>query len=219
MSIISDFFETMTGVSDKSVETTLKIEGVLLHVRARQIIEQTSKDTVLGVCIGVPIAVVFEILRFISYPLTNTFRFLICVSVTVLVFFFSDLLVISEAKTYTYTYLITYVLSDIKSSISLIRVFMFDILDLVSFGKFTKLYAKFVVSAGREGCESMVRRSETWYQPDSLALNFYTSRQPLRPISSFESIESEFIEIAGVENTGDIIDEMCDHYWKDFKDT
>ena len=65
----------------------------------------------------------------------------------------------------------------------------------------------------------MVRRSETWYQPDSLALNFYTSRQPLRPISSFESIESEFIEIAGVENTGDIIDEMCDHYWKDFKDT
>ena len=118
MSIISDFFDTMTGVSEKSDETILKIEAILLHVRARQIVEQTSKDIVLGICMGVPIALIFEFLRFVSYPFTNTFRFLICVSVTMIVYFFSDLLAVSETKTYIYTYLVTYVLSDTKSSLS-----------------------------------------------------------------------------------------------------
>ena len=219
MSIISDFFDTMTGVSEKSDETILKIEAILLHVRARQIVEQTSKDIVLGICMGVPLALIFEFLRFVSYPFTNTFRFLICVSVTMIVYFFSDLLAVSETKTYIYTYLVTYVLSDTKSSLSLIRVFLFDMLDLVSFGKCTKSYAKFVVSSERTGCETMVRRSETWYQPNSIALSFYTNRLPLRPVHSLELIESEFNEIAGTKNEDYIVDEMFDDYWKDFKDT
>ena len=217
MSLINKFFETMKKTFEKSPETVAKIEGVLLHARARQIIEQKRKHIILAIFVGLPITIFLEIIRFVAYPIVSTFKFFVCASVALLGFFFADLLMLSRAEATIYAYLIAYVLSDIDASLSLIRGVIIDILDVLGFGQFTKSYAKFVVSSGRAGCELMVLGARKWNQPESLAVYFITSRQAFHEIPHLASTESEFTEIGGAQIEESAIEERCDAYWKAFQ--
>jgi hypothetical protein len=214
---INEFFETIQATSDKPPETVAKIEGVLLHARARQIIEQKRKHIILGIFISLPITIFSELIRFIIYPIASTFRFFICASVALLGFFSADLLVFSELSATIYAYLIAYVLSDIKASMSLFRAVILDILDVLGLGQFTKSYATFVVSTGRAGCELMVLGARKWYQTESLAVHFYTSRHAYSQVPHLASTESEFLKIAGAQIEESAIEERCDAYWKEFQ--
>lgn len=217
MSPINEFFETIKNTSEKSSETVAKIEGVLLHARARQIIEQKRKHTILGIFLCLPITIFKEIVRLITFPIVSTIKFFICTSVALFGFFFADLLMLSEVEATIYAYLIAYIYSDIKATLSLIRGLLVDILDVLMLGQLTKSYAKFLVSSGRAGCELMVLRASKWYEPENLVVYFYSYRQAFHKIPLLASTETKFIQIAGAQIEESAIEEMCDAYWKAFQ--
>jgi len=213
VSYINNFFKTMIGISKISIESNKQIEGVLLHIHARQNICQNNKDIVVSILLKLTIDLVLEIWRFVSYPITNTFRFLLCLSLPCLLYILSDALFVNQIKTYLYAYLIAYAISDLQHLLSTFRKIVFDILDIICFGQLTKIYSKFVIEAGREGCEHAIKNKPGWHQPESIAYFFYTNRIPFKPSSSLDAKTSEFMKLAS-EDEEKKIQQKCDDYWK-----
>lgn len=212
------FFETIQKTSEKSAETLAKIDGVMVHARARQIINQKNWSILLNIIFSFPLKIFSDILSLIFYPFSNTLKFLIIISAAVSFYFIEDFFQIDNLIRSFFAFSLFLLFYGLKEFLSSIRAIFINFLDVILFGRLTKIYCYFVVNSGRVGCELMVSGSEKWFQPRRLAVDFFLTRLPYIPDPRIQPIEDEFHDIARLESDERKIEERCSVYWQKYSD-
>ena len=216
MSETSEFFSTLKNVRDDDPIITKKIEAVLLHVRAREMETQKRKHIVFSVLMSLIMTLFMEIVKLIIYPFTDIMKFIFCVFSAVVGFILSEQIMLSTVQATIYAYLFAYVVFEIKGTTNLLRQFIFDTADIISFGSVTKLFSKIIVNGKTDACEIMLAENNKWYSSTPIAYHFYITRHPFHRLPKLADIENRFLDFSTNAADEKIVLTACDEYLQDF---
>lgn len=206
MTPINKFFSTINNLQEQKPQVTTKIEGVILHVRARELLTQKRSHNMYSVVASFFVGLGLEIITFITYPYTNSIRFLLCATAATIAFYWSF-------TACMYTYFLAYVACDAKRWIDWFRATLFDLLDVVSFGSLTLWCSKILVSGGQGASELALRTIKKWYLPTPIAYHFYTSRHAMHRIPLLASTEESFLTYTTQNTDEATVMAACNSYW------
>ena len=213
MSAVKDMLDTFSAVKNKDRGVTKQIEAVMLHARARQMLAQKRRHILFSILIGLVTRIIISVLGFLAAPYFSTCIFFLCLGAAVLAFFLSDFWGINSWMAAVSAYLISYLLSNFKSTIDFFRTTLFDLLDLLLFGTLTKFVSKVIVDGGKNGTDLLLTTENKWYLPTPIAYHFHESRHPVIANRDLRRVEEQFLNLA-VERTNDeLAIQECDNYW------
>lgn len=172
-----ELISTIVNIANQNPEVTRAIEAVMLHLRSREMSSQKRIHILISVVMSLVIRQVLGLLSLLLYPLTDTLKFF-----GLLVLLASGYMVLGiyDARTPVAVALLltlSIAIFDLSASTGWARHILFDLLDIISFGTLTKLYAYFLIQGGQPACEFAVKSGDHWYAPPPLANHFFSSRQ------------------------------------------
>lgn len=217
MSVAKDMADTFSAIKNKDPAITKTIEAVMLHIRAREMITQDRKHIVLSILVGLIARTLIGSFNFLSAPYFRPAVFFLCISTAAAAFFISPFFEFKPWPAAVSTYLIVYLLSDFKGSVTFFRKLLIDLVDLLMFGTLTKSFATLVKDAGENGAELLLSTANKWYQPTPIAYHFYESRHPARRNRRLAQYEAEFLNLAVERPSDEIALEECRRYWRERK--
>jgi len=223
MSALSEFFsglKSVKSIEERDPALIRQVDGVFLHLKARDIIEETRVNIVLfSIFLSNIVALLITLAQFFCHPFTNLVKCIQCVIFTFLTFIFlKDSYTFSPQELIYITilaYLFFYAILNIKSTMDAIRGIIFDALDLFSFGTITKLFAKAVIDGQKDFCEFILLDKKKWFTPTPIAYYFHRTRHNSHSSPDLIAIEDNFLDMMGSGKDENILKE-CENYWRDF---
>ena len=215
MSALNEFSETVAFARDNP-KLTGKIEAVMLHVRARELLKQRRLHIFYSVSLSWLVGLVLEVVRLVCYPFTNTLKFFLCAVCASGWWVLADALH-KEATTASIllTYFIAYGISDFKHVTEFFRHLLFDLADILSLSTLTKIFSTMIQSGGEKGCELLITGPESKYMPKRISSHFYTTRQPYVREKSLADTEDMFLKLPQSASDPEAIIEACSDYWRE----
>lgn len=172
-----ELISTIANIANQNPEVTKAIGAVMLHLRSREMLSQKRIHILISVIMSLAIRQVLGLLSLLLYPLTDTLKFF-----GLLVLLTSGYMVLGiyDARTPLAVALLltlSIAIFDLSASTGWVRHMVFDLLDIISLGTLTKLYAYFLIQGGQPACEFASKIGDHWYEPPPLANHFFSSRQ------------------------------------------
>ena len=172
-----ELISTIGNIANQNPEVTKAVGAVMLHLRSREMLSQKRIHILISVVMSLVIRQVLGLLSLLLYPLTDTLKFF-----GLLVLLASGYMVLGiyDARTPLAVALLltlSIAIFDLSASTGWVRHMVFDLLDIISLGTLTKLYAYFLIQGGQPACEFASKIGDHWYEPPPLANHFFSSRQ------------------------------------------
>lgn len=169
---------SIVNAGKQSPETTKAIEGVMLHIRAREMVTQKRRHIVASVLLSALMGQIIGLMSLILYPLTDTLRFLAAIVFFTIGYVIADRSMDISQLLILVLLMISVSLADLRRSIDWFRKIFFDLIDIVTCATITKLFSYFLIHGRQEACESAIESGGECLTLTPIAYHFFTSRQP-----------------------------------------
>jgi len=190
-----------------------EVEGILLHIHAREISGNSSFFNLKLAIASLLINFFLEFVAFLVLPFSSFLKFAFCILVALL----------CPEGFKIIGYIITYFITNFQNTTNYFRGILYDLLEFISLGNLSKIFAKSLVY-NLETCKRFTNDSTVWYIPEPIARHFHRSRQPQyssRLISgtNLSTLKDMFMNLVQLQADEKEVKNAIEQYKKSFRDT
>ena len=213
MTVVSDLLSSLDHIEARSREQNDRISAALLHIRARELLQQSRHSILASIVIAWFTATVMQVGALLAFPISHTGRFIVVCLFAATGLYIGNSTDNLAVLSGIYGFVIGYLIVNPKMTIGTIKAFFFDVADIVSYGTLTKAVAKFLIEGRENAARRMLRHKESTILPEPIAVHFYASRHAFKRVDQLKAQEDKLLNLIMDTTDNNVISSALEEYW------